>query len=113
MNPENQIEIPQSFVELYLRPGRSKPSESWQIVMERYNLCEDMANLLTNTAGQMLFELKVTESDVLDRCHRGLALTPGVFSTSECRWVTTRLAELMNWPFPAFRNTTNEAELTA
>lgn len=23
------------------------------------------------------------------------------------------LAELMNWPFPAFRNTTNEAELTA
>ena len=103
MNPENQIEIPQSFVALYLRPGRSKPSDPWPTVMERYNLCEDMASLLTNTAGQMLFDLKITESDVLDRCHRGLTLTPGVFSPSESRWVTTRLAELMSWPFPVFR----------
>ena len=99
MSDENQIEIPQSFIALFMEPGRSKPVATRFFIAERYELCEDMAGLLTQTAQEMLHGLGITESDVLQRCYQGL-VQGGVFSAPESEWVVRRLAELSDWPQP-------------
>jgi hypothetical protein len=57
MSDESQIEIPQSFVALYVEPGRLKPSATREVLAARYELCEDMANMLTEHAKSTIFEL--------------------------------------------------------
>ncbi len=101
MSDESQIDIPQSFVALYLAPGRQKPSLQRAELAGRYELCEDMAQMLTETARQMEFSLGITEADVLARCLQGLRVEPAVVTKAESTWVITRLAELLNWPAPA------------
>ena len=100
MTEEYQIEIPQSFLALFVEPGRQKPNASREHIAQRYELCEDMANLLTETASNMQFSLGITESDVLERMHRGLTGESAVVSDVEARWVLCRLAELLGWAFP-------------
>jgi hypothetical protein len=97
MSDEYQIEISQSFVALFVEPGRQKPSASREVVAERYELCEDMANMLTETAKNMFFTLGITERDVLERCHRGLVGEGAVLSEAEAGWVVRRLTELLDW----------------
>ena len=65
MYEEYQIEIPQSFMALYIDPGRQKPNASREVVAARYELCEDMASMLTETARNMFLSLSITEDDVL------------------------------------------------
>lgn len=98
MSQENQIYIPESFMALFVAPGRSKPTASHAEVSARYELCEDMANMLTDTAQNMQFTLGVTEQDVLMQCLRGLQAEASVVSVPESVWVVQRLAELLNWP---------------
>lgn len=101
MSDDNQVEIPQSFVALFMEPGRSKPVATRLFIAERYELCEDMASLLTQTAQEMLHGLGITEQDVLQRCYQGLTLQDAVFSAAEAEWVVRRLAELSQWQQPA------------
>lgn len=101
MSDESQIEIPQSFIALFVEPGRTKPNASREHIAARYELCEDLANLLTQTAGTMQFSLGITERDVLERCQQGLLLEDSVVTPNEAQWVICRLAELMQWPIPA------------
>lgn len=100
MSDEPQIEIPPSFLALYLAPGRQKPSLPRDELAARYELCEDMAQMLTETARQMEFSLGITEADVLSRCLQGLRVEPVVVSEAESVWVVWRLAELLGWPAP-------------
>ena len=96
-----QIDIPPSFMALYVDAGRQKPNAPRAVVAARYELCEDLASLLTETAKNMLFSLGITERHVLERCHRGLTTSGGeaaVVSDAEAQWVTRRLAELLDWP---------------
>lgn len=97
---ENQVRIPQAFVALFVPPGRSRPTESREFIAARHELCEDMASLLTEQAATRLWELGITEADVLERTHRGLAAAGSVLSEAEAGWVTHRLAELLGWPCP-------------
>jgi hypothetical protein len=99
MSEDNQIFIPESFMALFIKPGRYKPSASAE-VSDRYELCEDMANMLTETAQNMQFTLGITEQDALMQCLRGLQVDGSVVSLPESDWVVHRLAELLNWPFP-------------
>ena len=101
MSEENQLEIPQSFIALFMEPGRSKPAATRFFIAERYELCEDMASLLTQTAQEMLHGLGIAENDVLQRCYQGLMVDNGVFTALEAEWVVRRLAELSQWPQPA------------
>ena len=96
----SQIVIPPSFVDLFVEPGRSRPTESHAHIAERHELCEDMAQMLTETARERLFELGVAEADVLDRIHRGLLGEASPVSRAEATWVVCRLAELLDWPLP-------------
>ena len=98
MSQDNQIYIPESFMALFVAPGRYKPTASHAEVSARYELCEDMANMLTDTAQTMQFSLGVTEQDVLMQCLRGLQAEASVVSLPESVWVVQRLAELLNWP---------------
>lgn len=100
MSDDYQIEIPQSFLALFTDPGRTKPNAPRAEVAARYELCEDLANLLTQTAADMQFSLGIAESDVLQRVHQGLLGDAAVVTPAEAQWVVCRLAELSNWELP-------------
>ncbi len=102
MSDTYQIEIPPSFMALYTDARRGKPTAPREVVAARYELCEDMAQLLTSTAQDMLFSLGVTESDVLQRCLQGLQADDAVVDAAEAQWVVCRLAELAGWEVPRY-----------
>lgn len=83
---------------LYLAPGGQKPSLPRAELAARYELCEDLAQMLTDTARNMEFSLGITAADVLARCLQGLRVEPAVVTVAESTWVITRLAELLNKP---------------
>lgn len=98
MSDDNQLYLPESFTALYVPPGKIKPSLGLPEMAQRYELCEDLANLLTEKAANMQFTLGITEELVLTQCELGLLAEPAVVSPKEARWVVCRLAELLNWP---------------
>ncbi len=97
---DNQIEIPQSFMALYITPGRNVPNASQEKVIARYEQCEDMATMLTEHAQTLVFKENLTETEVLARCREGLTASPSDFSDREAEWVIHRLAELLDWTVP-------------
>lgn len=101
MYEENQSFVPESFMALYLDKGRTKPNLPRAELTHRYEMCEDMANLLVDTASNQQFQLGITEEDALERCWRGLLVEPVLVTTEEAFWVVCRLAELLSWTIPA------------
>ena len=97
MYEEYQIEIPASFMALYVDPVQQKPKASRDVVAARYELCEDMASMLTESANSMLFRLSIAQTDVLMKCHHGLISQGAVVTVPEAGWVIRRLAELLGW----------------
>jgi hypothetical protein len=102
MSDESQIVVPPSFIALFIEPGRIKPNAAREHILERYELCEDMATMLVDHARSKLWELGIAEADVLERIHRGLLEAEGGVDGVQARWVVTRLAELLEWDCPAF-----------
>ncbi len=66
---------------------------------DRYELCEDVAIMLTETASSMLFSLGVSEHEILVRIYRGLTGDGSVVTVPEAHWAKQRLAELLDWEF--------------
>lgn len=97
MYEENQVEIPPSFLALFVDPGRSKPNAPREVVAARYELCEDLANMLTESAGNMTFSLGISEREVIERCRLGLIGEVAVVTEPEAEWVVRRLTELLGW----------------
>jgi len=97
MTDDYQIIVPPSFIALFVEPGRTKPSATKEHIYARYDFCEDLASMLTEPAGNKLWELGITEADVLERMHQGLTTTEVGVNAAEADWVIHRLAELMNW----------------
>lgn len=98
---DNQIVVPRSFIELFMVDSRARPCEPWDVIAARYELCEDMAQMLVETARAKHFDLGVTEIDVLERVQRGLLEQESPVQPSEATWVVRRLAELLAWPLQA------------
>lgn len=98
------IEIPPSFLQLYVVPGRTKPSAPLSQVLTEYELCEDMAQMLAPTAADMQFKLGVTEQDVIERCYLGLRTEPCVLNAAQSAWVVQRMAEILSWPWQNLEN---------
>jgi len=97
VSEDSQILVPASFLALYLAPGRIRPNASRQEIAERYEFCEDLANLLVDQAKAVLFDLGVAEEDVLERIHAGLCSGDSGVNAAQAWWVTRRLAELLGW----------------
>ena len=101
MYEENQSFVPESFVALYVKPGQYKTSLPKAEVMQRYELCEDLANMLQDPISAQQFQLVITEDDALKTCWQGLLVQPDLVQPAEAFWVVCRLAELLSWPMPA------------
>jgi len=99
MHDAQQIFIPQSFSELFKDPLRphAKLSEPFSHISARYDFCEDLAQMVCQTALNMMGSLNITEHDVIERILQGLSVGESVVSASEARWVVQRMAELLNW----------------
>jgi hypothetical protein len=102
MTIDNQIEPPQSFMAMYITPGRDRPNAPQELVLARYEQCEDMACVLTEHAQTLVFKDNLSEREVLARCYRGLIDTGVDFNPKESAWVICRLAELLGWTPPEF-----------
>ncbi len=100
MSEDNQIIVPDSFLALYTRPGGYKLTEPVGVVRARYELCEDLAQLLTAQAGARLDDRGASERDVLAGMREALSLEDSPVSATEAQWVVCRLAELMGWEMP-------------
>jgi len=98
---DNQIEIPQSFMAMYVSPGHSRPNATQDVVLARYERCEDMACMLTEHSQTLAFKNHFTEQEVLARCHQGLLADGSNFTHHESGWVVRRLAELLGWTCPS------------
>lgn len=96
MSEDNQIVIPESFLALYLSPGRSKPNAPQVEILGRYELCEDMAQMLLDTANTKKWELGVETQDIVTRIQQGLQGGEAGLSEAEAEWIAQRLAELMD-----------------
>ena len=105
MSDDSQIIIPPAFITLYVDPRRSRPRETRSFIAERHELCEDLAQMLTETANEKLWQLGITEADVLERMHLGLLAGELPLAAAEAWWVTQRLAELLEWPAPPIAST--------
>ena len=94
---DNQTFVPESFIALY-RDDRNRLTASREVIAARYELCEDLANLLTDHCGTVHFRDGIDEATVLRRCHQGLLVAPATVVPSEAEWVVRRTAELLGWP---------------
>lgn len=104
MSDDSQIVVPESFIALYRDPGRVKLRAPRAEIAARHEFCDDLAQMLTEQARTRLWELGITEADVLERMWRGLRCEGSPVNEDEAVWVTTRLAELLEWPaLPATR----------
>lgn len=97
MTEDHSFALPPSFVALFTEPGRTRPSQSREFIQQRYGFCEDLANLLVDTARAKLWELQIAESDVLARIHAGLVAGAIDITEHEAAWVRRRLTELLGW----------------
>ena len=101
MSDDNQIEIPQSFIAMYVKPGRERPNAPHDVVAARYEQCEDMAQTLIEHARAWAFKDNLGETEILLRCRQGLLTEGSGFTAPEASWVVERLAELLDWTPPA------------
>ena len=102
MSDASQIEIPPSFVALFVAPGKTRPHTAREVVAARYELCEDLAQTLAPTASQMQLARDLHTSAVLAQCLQAITGPDAVLDLSEARWVMCRLAELLDWDMPEF-----------
>ena len=97
MSDENQILIPPSFEAVH-RDARGRLMLPRDDFRARYELCEDMAQLLVERSQAWLHDQGLSEDLVLARTEAGLCAEGAGFSDAEATWVVTRLAELLGWP---------------
>jgi len=93
--PESQILIPDSFVALFVPPGRSRPSVPWEEVLQRYELCEDTAQMLLEPARMHRDRLGLDNDDVVHTLAQGLTGPDSGLTEPEAQWVAHRLLELL------------------
>lgn len=99
MSDEYQIEIPPSFAAVFA-DARGRLAVPLAEVRARYDVCEDLAQLLVEQANLLYHTQAPSEEEVLRRIHAGLAAPGSVVSPGEALWIAQRLAELLNWRCP-------------
>lgn len=100
MEDPNQIEVPPSFTALFASPSGYRLLEPMSVVRQRYELCEDLAQMLTEQASAVMFKSGRGEREVLQQMQLALTGTESVVQPGEAAWVVRRLAELLAWDAP-------------
>jgi hypothetical protein len=96
----NQIEVPPSFVALFTSASGHRLTEPMRTVRERYELCEDLAQMLAEQAATALFKSGGSEREVLQGMQAALSATDSPVQPMEAAWIVTRLAEILDWQAP-------------
>ncbi len=107
MHDDNQIFVPPSFMAVFT-DARGRLTEKADAVRTRYELCEDLAGHLVEQAQTLYHVQAPSEAEILRRIHAGLCAAESGVSVDEASWITTRLAELLNWPCPLLTPPTAE-----
>ncbi|MFZ2989728.1 hypothetical protein [Ideonella sp.] len=97
MSEDQLTPVPASFLALHFAPGQRVRDADGNL-RARYELCEDLACYLVNSAQGLHHDDGLTEDDVLGRCLLGLRQPAAELREGEADWVVTRLAELLSWP---------------
>jgi hypothetical protein len=97
---DSQILVPESFIALHASPS-GRLTVTKEELLERYELCEDMAQALVEQCRMIHFRDGVDEGEVLRRVHAGLLVEPAVLTPAQVSWVVQRCAELLDWPIPS------------
>lgn len=100
MDDSNQIQVPPSFQALYATPSGYRLAEPMDVVRARYELCEDLAQMLVEQAGTVQFKTGASEREVLASMKAALGQSGAELQDKEATWVVTRLAELLGWEAP-------------
>jgi hypothetical protein len=100
MDDANQIEVPPSFLALFTNPSGHRLTEPMSTVRARYELCEDLAQMLTEQASAAQFKTGGSEEEVLQKMKAALVGEGSPVQAREAGWVVQRLAELLGWTFP-------------
>lgn len=99
MQDGSQIYLPDSFIALY--QGRHhKLLAPLAEVATRYELCEDLAQMLVDQAQILYHQSAPSESAILKTMFMGLQGEGAVVTPPEARWVILRLSELLGWKAP-------------
>jgi hypothetical protein len=106
MYDHNQTLVPDSFLALHSMHGR--PLLKRDEMERRFELCEDLA---LHTASFLAAHEQDPDGsdDALRRCHAGLVAEPASVSVDEAAWVIRRVAELQDWPTPAWLDVASPA----
>ncbi len=106
MNEHSQILLPEAFADIYRsRPGSARLVLPLAEVAARHELCEDLAQALTEHARALLVGAHLAEDEVLRLGFAGLRAEGAGVSGAEALWVVRRLAELLDWEQPEFPET--------
>jgi hypothetical protein len=97
MDDSNQLEVPPSFTELFTAKGGYRLTRPMDEVRSRFELCEDLAQLLTEQASTTRFKTEAPPAQVLETIQLGLSGEDSPVQPEEAAWVVKRLAELLEW----------------
>ena len=97
---ENQTFVAETFPALY-QDSRKRLKIAKAELIQRSELCEDLANLMTDHCSTVHFRDGVDTGQVLERSLHGLLTPASGVTTAEAWWVTRRTAELLGWDWPA------------
>jgi hypothetical protein len=101
MDDPNQLEVPPSFLALFTPPSGHRLTEPMSTVRRRYELCEDMAQMLTERAATDHFDSRSSRRQALEQMQLALSQPDSPVQQAEAVWVIRRLAELLDWePLP-------------
>jgi len=100
MDDSNQIEVPPSFLALFTSPAGHRLMQPIAAIRDRYELCEDMAQLLTQEASTAWFKSGGPEHETLAKMKLALSAADSPLQANEPAWVVTRIAELLGWELP-------------
>jgi hypothetical protein len=101
---DNQIQVPPSFQALYANASGTRLLQPIALVRARYELCEDLAQMLVDQASTAQFKSGAPEVEVLRAMRDGLRAEGSAVEVAEADWVIERLAELLQWPAPREEN---------
>ncbi|MHB1122915.1 MAG: ATPase with chaperone activity [Ramlibacter sp.] len=101
MDDPNQIEVPPSFTALFASPSGLRLLQPMSVVRGRYELCEDLAQMLAEQASAVMFKSGRSQREVLQQMQLALTGPESVVEPGEAAWVVRRLAELLAWDAPA------------
>lgn len=97
----NQLYVADSFQALY-QDSRGRPTLAREQLEARQELCEDLAQSLSEACLGLRFKSDTTADDALAQVHTGLLIPPWSLHPPEARWVAIRTAELLQWEVPEF-----------